>query len=363
MLHRIGVPLLLSLSLVGCASDDGGERAPTRPDPISAPARDWSYIEFSESRCRDGSSAGIYVNLEPSSQRLLVFLQGGGACFNEAMCGINPAHIARGDTSFAAGILDRSHADNPVADWNLVFVPYCTGDVHAGDHAGGDPGVGPQYFVGYRNLERYLERLAATFPRLTHVLFAGASAGGYATGLTADLPLRKFGGRTRVVVLDDSGPGMSPTYIARCLQRRWRTLFGYERTILADCGADCPDPDAFAQDIARHVMRNPRLSGGLLSSIDDALNPIIYGYGVDECAADPTRIAAPLPPGQYRQGLLEFRELARANSETFGTYYVPGEVHTFTQDAAFYTVEVGGVRLVDWVARLIDAAPAQHVGP
>jgi hypothetical protein len=354
--------LLVSCSVVACSSDEDTS-APRSPPPIAASARAWEFVEFPESRCRDGSSAGIFVNGAPSSQRLMIFLQGGGACFNAAMCGINPARVERADLGFATGILDRGQPDNPVADWNLVFVPYCTGDVHAGDHVGGDPGIGPQHFVGYRNLELFLDRLVPTFPQLTHVLFAGASAGGYATGLTADLPLRKFASSTRVVVLDDSGPGMSSTYIAKCLQRRWRTLFGYDRTILADCGRDCPDPDAYAQDIARHVMKNPRLSGGLLSSIDDALNPIIFGYGVDDCTADPARIAAPLPAGQYRQGLLEFRELARANGTSFGTYYVPGEAHTFTQDPGFSTVEVGGVRLVDWVSRLIDAAPAQHVGP
>jgi len=361
VLYRLGPLLLLSLALAGCSSDD--HASPPSADPISAAPRKWSFIEFSESRCRDGSPAGIFVNLEPSSKRLMIFLQGGGACFNPAMCEINPARIDRSNLEFATGILDRAHIDNPVADWNLVFVPYCTGDVHAGDNTSGDPGIGPQQFVGYRNLERFLDRLVPTFPGLTHVLYAGASAGGYATGLTADLPLRKFDARTRVIMLDDSGPGMSSTYIAKCLQRRWRTVFGYDRTVLADCGADCPDPDAYAQDIARHVMKNPRLGGGLLSSIDDALNPIIYGYGVDDCSADPTKIAAPLPVGQYRQGLIEFRELARANSATFGTYYVPGTIHTFTQDAAFYTLEVSGVRLVDWVSRLIDSAPAEHVGP
>jgi hypothetical protein len=165
------------------------------------------------------------------------------------------------------------------------------------------------------------------------------------------------------IMLDDSGPGMSTDYIAPCLQRRWRTLFGFDRTALADCGADCPNPDAYTQDLALHVIENPRLHGGLLSSIEGGLNPYILGYGLDDCSADPGAVAEPLPADRYRQGLVEFRELARTRSSSFGTYYVPGSVHTFTRRPEFYTIEVGGVRLVDWVRGLIDAQPAAHVGP
>jgi hypothetical protein len=29
------------------------------------------------------------------------------------------------------GLLDRANPQNPVRDWSLLFVPYCTGDVHS----------------------------------------------------------------------------------------------------------------------------------------------------------------------------------------------------------------------------------------
>ena len=31
------------------------------------------------------------------------------------------------------GIFDRSNPENPFRDFGVIFVPYCTGDVHIGD--------------------------------------------------------------------------------------------------------------------------------------------------------------------------------------------------------------------------------------
>ena len=52
-----------------------------------------------------------------------------------------------------------------VAGWNLFFVPYCTGDLHAGNNprAGGGNGVpADQSFVGYANMAHYLKRIVPT---------------------------------------------------------------------------------------------------------------------------------------------------------------------------------------------------------
>jgi hypothetical protein len=64
---------------------------------------------------------------------------------------------------------------------NMVMIPYCTGDAHAGD-AVVEMMVGsvarPTYFVGAKNAALALARLGATFPDLDRVFLAGTSAGG-----------------------------------------------------------------------------------------------------------------------------------------------------------------------------------------
>jgi hypothetical protein len=46
-----------------------------------------------------------------------------------------------------------------------VYTPYCTGDVHFGTRANATvPGLAqPQQFVGYRNMQKFVARLAPTF--------------------------------------------------------------------------------------------------------------------------------------------------------------------------------------------------------
>src|SRR5690606_5667790 len=94
---------------------------------------------------------------------------------------------------------------NPVGDWSFVFVPYCTGDVHAGDRA--DQAVpdvgGAQQFVGYRNVAAYLERIVPTWSGVGHVLVTGESAGGFGAAFNYDRIADAFPG-TRVTLLDDS---------------------------------------------------------------------------------------------------------------------------------------------------------------
>src|SRR5690606_10230591 len=102
---------------------------------------------------------------------------------------------------------NRSRPENPFQDWNVVFVPYCTGDFHAGDAPGtAVPGVaGVQDFVGLHNTDRMLRRIGRQARRANHVVLAGESAGGFGAVLTYDLVARRLG-PAPVDLLDDSGP-------------------------------------------------------------------------------------------------------------------------------------------------------------
>jgi hypothetical protein len=44
----------------------------------------------------------------------------------ELLPGDSPAHMT--------GIFDRSNSRNPVRDWSMLFMPYCTGEVHSGSN-------------------------------------------------------------------------------------------------------------------------------------------------------------------------------------------------------------------------------------
>src|SRR5262245_57335206 len=66
-----------------CATSDP---AITFGTPITANAQEWTFVPFPEAHCMDGSSTGIGVNLASGSDRVVIYLEGGGACFDLLSC-------------------------------------------------------------------------------------------------------------------------------------------------------------------------------------------------------------------------------------------------------------------------------------
>jgi hypothetical protein len=271
---------------------------------------------------------------------------------------VNPASYSEADfNGKSRGVFDRDNGDNPVADWNFVYVPYCTGDVHGGN-AIGDPGIGPQEFHGYLNMVLFLGRIVPTFPDVEQVLLTGVSAGGFGSALTADLVARSFPDGVKQTLIDDSGPPMGGDYLAPCLQQGWRELWGFDTTFLTDCGSSCPDPNEYAIDYPLFLTsKYPNSTGGLISSTADDTIRFFFGFGNNDCAGGGSLDAA-----LFEAGLLDFRAQLQGVSN-FGTYYIDSSTHTWIGSDRFYSTTAGGVRLVDWFADIVAGNPPAHVGP
>jgi hypothetical protein len=321
--------------------------------PIVAPARTWTWIDFPEARCRSGSGTGIGVNWNPGSTKLVVFLEPGGACFSPQSCGQNPASR---DAMFGnGGIFDRNRAGNPFAEFNLVFVPYCTGDWYAGNNPRGNvPGVGAQQFVGYTNLDLFLDRLVPTFPDATQVVLTGSSAGGLGAFFNASHFARRFG-TIPVVAIADSGPPTSTQAMPACFQTLMRTLWNLDATVLADCGADCPKHDDYLVDLTMHYARGAGHSTGILNSYDDAVDITWYNMGAQACSPPAPSFGAPV----FESALMDLRRTGGGSANRFATYYVPSTSHVWLGNDG---ETVNGTRLGDWVHDLL-AGTYHDVGP
>lgn len=345
---------------------DGGSAPITEATPET-----WSWIPFAGSRCRDGSTTGIGVNLNPASSKVMIFLEGGGACFNEIVCSGNPASFGAADlpqrfpvaTDGGApepgnGILDRTNAANPVKDWSFVYVPYCTGDIHAGNNpAGVVAGLAqPQAFVGYANIDLYLQRLVPTFKTATQVLLTGASGGGFGAAANYAHVQRAFGG-VPVSLLDDSGPFMEDPYVAGCLQTELRTLWGLDSTLGADCDGHCNDPNSFFLDLARYVISgHPQRQFGLMESTGDITITGFFSFGADNCQS-----VAKVTAATFTAGLMDIRTRL-AGDPNFGSFYFGGTDHTSLEDDNFYSRTAGTTPLSTWVGSFV-AGTTSNVGP
>ena len=328
--------------------------------PLSAPDRTWTFVEFRNTQCRDGSAAGVAVSLNRASDKLMIFLDGGGACFDTLTCAGNPANVSAQVGERKTGVFDRTRSENPVKDWNVVFVPYCTGDVHGGTNADGVVDGVPQKFVGRLNLEKFLRRIVPTFAGSSQVLLTGSSAGGFGAALNFELVQDAFGD-VPVTAIDDSGPPMSSEFVPACLQERWRTTWGFDASFLADCGADCPDRNDYSIDYMKHLAaKYPGRASGLIATTGDSVITLFYGFGSNDCMS---LFPLPLSAQRFTEGLLDFRATAMELGN-FATYYAEGTGHTFLRDDIFYDqASPDGIKLVDWFRDVIDGEAAAHVGP
>ena len=348
--------------------DTTGEPSPYDGEPLpGADDGTWTWIDFPEAKCRDGSSTGIGVRYG-TTPGLVVFFEGGGACFNALTCGANPANYGMGNFAGWApaggqqGIFDIGNESNPVADWSHVYVPYCTGDVHAGARPDGTlpDNPAPQQFVGYLNIGHYLQRVVPTFlGNVDHVLVTGVSAGGFGAAFNYDRIADAFPGE-KVTLLDDSGPPMADDYMATCLQKQWREAWGLDDSMPADC-TDCFPADG-GGIVHLGVYLGEKHKGqklALISSLGDNTIRFFFGFGNDNC----NTLLPNTSEQKFTEGLHDLRDnWFTAPADTWGTFFLSGQQHTWIGGGSYTTAQSDGVLLLDWITDLINGT-VTNVGP
>jgi hypothetical protein len=419
--------LTLALSLSACdwipRPGGGGPHPSELPDdllPAFQNPGSWVFAESAALTCRDGSSTGIGVRLqeddEPSrrggpfnldnySDNLVIFLEGGGACFNFPSCFQNRANFSK-EQFFSddfiggySGIFDATHPDNPVADWNFVYVPYCTGDEHAGSNPSGDvppvdlaftpdnpdlPGVPDQKFVGYDNMSQVVDYLSHYLgDHFDNVLLAGSSAGGVGTLANYRQVADGFP-HSKVTALDDAGPVFyDDTFLPAVLQQLWRTTWDISE-VLRPPEEDNVDPSDDIERIYQAIAdENPDASLGLITYEQDFTIRYFYSFG--EALENPTSLCAidlwsgllktdaegnPTPERRSCIGAQEYEDalydLRNELPKPWTTFYAvasetrpspdelaPSERHTFLRVERFYEATAEGQSLSAWLSDLI----------
>ncbi len=192
----------------------------------------WNWEYFEQSMCGRPWSGytGIGYSYGSDSTTLLLYLKGGGACWNYTNCALgNTTTFEEGFTfetfqenfdsarnsPFGIQVLRSDNpSTNPLADAQKIFVPYCTGDVHSGDNIK-SYGLGLFSYTfrhkGNWNLRQYLARIVPTFPNVQKVIMAGSSAGGLGSHFNWKQVQDAFGVSVEVHVLNDSGTPIMPS--------------------------------------------------------------------------------------------------------------------------------------------------------
>jgi PKD repeat protein len=278
--------------------------------------------------CFTGNQFSMFTR-DGSSNNLLIFLQGGGFCSPFAC-----EAVEAGVPFVPLGMLSPTDAENPAANYNVGYVPYCDGSGMMGNNevdSDGD-GVNDRFFKGIQNLSASLDVIAQTYPAPDKIVLAGNSAGGFA--VHAALPLvRKLYPDVRIEVINDSGVGILGPGGMQSLIDYWNAGAFFP----SSC-TDCIGADGNLTDYHKYQLaQDPNTRMAYISSRQDAT------------------FAALIPGGgaAFEAELIEAAdELHAAFPDRFNSLIANGDDHTFL--IRDFTFQVNNTSVRSWVNEMIS---------
>jgi len=302
--------------------------------------------------CSDGSEFSFWVR-EADPSKVVLFFQGGGACFTAETCAtaagsstFKPTTDDSDDPSEAGGIFDVDNPENPFTNYSVVFVPYCTADVHLGSNITEySPDVTIQH-KGFVNGSAALDHLVSTFPGSTELVVTGESAGSIPSPLFAGIASDRLPAADITVVGDGSGAYPENAGIAGLLDTVWGTTKAIP---------DWPENEGLTAEqwsfLALYVQ------SGLH---DPEITMARHDYAFDEVQEFFAELSG-IPADQLDTLIDENERIIESRGVKLLTYLAPGTDHTVLSNDRFYAEEVEGVRLVDWVTDLVADEPVADV--
>lgn len=383
--------LLMAIGVAACAPTPVPTRS-TDPAASTLPSLadlgpGWSTIHpGGETICAQGTAYSFFVRPAPAdlpvpSGRLVIYLQGGGACWTGDTCDpeSNPTYSRDVDETDnpagrPVGIFDFDNPANPLAGDSFVMIPYCTGDVHLSDKVAtylvepqsngsqskepdpvdsepSEAGREESYEVtvhhkGYVNAMAAIEWAFANFESPAEVLVTGSSGGSIPAPFYGQVVAEHYP-EAQVTVLGDGAGSYrrdeegqaDPTVLWEMLKVLQHQP-GYEdfaaggigyHDLYIVAGRRHPEMRLFEYDAANDAVQGffLRLSG---ASSDD-----------------------PAPLIRTNQGEI------RDSIPNFGAYIAGGREHTILWRRAFYQYQVDGLLFRDWFAAVVSGEEAGDV--
>lgn len=378
-------------------------KALTPPPPAG-----WTYHEIAGSTCRDGSPAGFFLH-RGSEPKLILYLEGGGACINAPLCNFNQTNVNEsfaGDgstlvgsafgvvqdrqqpgvfTNFdhqgqPAGIFDLENPMNPVKGWSEIYVPYCSGDIHFGTRR--DATVtnlgSPQQFVGYENMKAFVSRIVPTFAgKLDQVAISGSSAGSIGALLNASMLQDAFGD-VPVSIIADAGLPLRDMFWPTCLQSRFRESWGLNAALAPDCkGCFREDGSGLTDGFAEYLWaKHPNMRVAAVARTEDEIMRLFYSVGMNDCAnydtLDPveTTVGGILDPAviypaqMYTAALKDLRDYMIEKGYPISSFIMSGaqpNLHQILFRPGLYTEQLGGKIAAQFLKDFLDGKPAEQL--
>ncbi len=268
---------------------------------------------------------------DTGSRHLLIYLQGGGACWS-ALCSAN---VTAGVGVMPLGWTDGNTQDNPLGDYNVVFIDYCDASVFSGDNDfpdakyGGPDGI--RHHHGLANLSAGVDIALEHFPNPDKIVLAGSSAGGYGTLMGTEV-VRLAYPHKPLYVINDAGVGLTTPSIFEAAKKEWK----FSQYLPPSC-TDCTTGHLTAI-MGWALKHDPSLRIGVYSSYHDA---VIGGAFLQ------------MDTNDFKTQLLkDTGAIHQEYPRRFERFFETGSAHTAL--IGFYGYSINGVTIPEWTERMID---------
>lgn len=294
--------------------------------------------------CIAGTPYSAFTS-EANPAKVLIFLQGGGACWqNFYFCNILAEDQ---EPPFPrVGIWDFDSHDNPFADYSIVYMPFCDGSNFTGDNDVVDASFpfGPvRFHRGLRNLSASMDLAKEIFPHAIRVTVAGSSAGGIGAATFAPFLARfVYGNRARLTVFNDAGPiAINLSEVAAIAARAADWQFGQFYPV--SC-TDCDDLGQATAIIDWRLDNDTTIREAFYETDGDGINRFFMNV--------PTQAL-------YRDLILtEHEPINTDHPNRYKRFIVSGDAsHAALQTPLFYSQEADGVPLNEWTDDFLIPRP------
>ncbi len=363
--------LLAALCLAGCGGDESAD--PPAPDadtadvgPDATPDAAPDAAPGPDAGLPDPPAAGEWIEVLPGGDtvcsrgtpyrffvrggdpnKVIVDFQGGGACWNALTCSI-AGQLFRPEATPLAAYADAIEqgqisglfspdADNPFADWTLIHVQYCSGDIHWGDARVEYSDSVVIEHRGWNNARSAIEWMQARYAP-AQIMVSGCSAGAYGAifhgaYLAHEMP------DSRITVIADSGAGIITDSFLQDSLPGWNAQSKLPDWIPA---LQVPIVDLSLPEVYVAVAETfPQHRFSQVTSRFDADQTFFFQAMGGDPAEWPLRLDDSLAYIEER-------------APNFRSYVTPGAVHCSTPYPFLFEREVDGVAQIDWMTRLVE---------
>ncbi len=290
---------------------------------------------------------------------LVVFFDGGGACWDTMNCIYYRTYYPAADETVAGleaarGIFDLSNPANPFRDWNFVFIPYCTADIHWGSNDktySGYYGDGP-YTIHHRGFDNFLvvlKWITENFKNPHKIFVTGSSAGSY--GALLGFPyIQEAYPRSMVSMLGDAGFGVVTKLFRDSQIHNWGFIQNLPVWIP---GFERPFSEYSIADMYKMIGNYySHRKIGQYTTAWDATQAFFYNVMVNIWDPSSWSNFAPVWCDWHEQ-LLKYADLA-AEAPNYRYYIGAGTDHTIMWYEKFYEEDSAGVSFVDWIEAMVE---------